>query len=71
MVDLIWTGPLRNAGPEERFGYVKLWSVPKSIAPWRNSGKAEKNVKVPLDVIKSYCIQSDRRFWSARMEFKQ
>ena len=24
MVDLMWTGPLSNAGPGERFGYVKL-----------------------------------------------
>ena len=52
MVDLMWTGPLSNARPEEQFGYVKLWSVPKSITLW-NSGKTEKNVKVLLDVIKS------------------
>ena len=71
IVDLMWTGPLCNAGPEERFGYVKVWSVQKSITLWRNSGKTEKNVKVLLDVIKSYCIPSDRRFWFARMEFRQ
>ena len=62
MVDIMWAGPLSNAGSEERFGYVKLWSVPKSISPWRNSGKNEKNVKVLLDVIKLYCIPSDRWF---------
>ena len=43
-LDIMWTGPLRNAGPEERFGYVKLWSVPKSITLWRDSDKTEKNV---------------------------
>ena len=47
MVDLMWTGPLRNAGPEERFGYVKLWSVPKSIMIWRNSGKTKKRLSPP------------------------
>ena len=67
--DLMWAGPLSNAGPEEIFGYVRLWSVPKYITLWRNPGKTGKNVKGLLEVIKLYCTPSDRIFCSGCMEF--
>ena len=71
MVELMWVGPLSKTTPEEKFGYVKLWSVPKSLTLWRNSGKTGNKVEDLLVVLKNYCIPSDRRFWSARMEFRQ
>ena len=71
MVELMWCGPLKDAQDNEKFGYVKLWSVPKSISLWKNSGKTDKTVNNILQVLKEYCIPSDRRFWTARLEFRQ
>ena len=71
MVNLMRIGPLKDVSDPEMFGYVKLWTVPKSIELWKNSGKTVANVKNLLEVLKDYCIPSDRRFWSARMEFRQ
>ena len=34
MVELMWSGPLKDTSQEEKFGYIKLWSVPKSISLW-------------------------------------
>ena len=39
----------------------------KSIILWRKCGKTENPVKALLDVIKSCCVPSDKRFWSARI----
>ena len=71
MVNLMRIGPLKDVSDPEMFGYVKLWTVPKSIELWKNSGKTVANVKNLLEVLKDYCIPSDRRFWSSRMEFRQ
>ena len=43
----------------------------KALNFGKNSGKTVANVKNLLEVLKDYCIPSDRRFWSARMEFRQ
>ena len=35
----MWDGPLKDISNAEMFGYVKLWTVPKSIELCKNSGK--------------------------------
>ena len=70
MCAMMWLGPLKATEESERFGYIKLWSAPKSIALWKNSGNTDIKVDSLMSVLQNHSIPTDRRFWAARMEMR-
>ena len=47
-----------------------LWGGSKALTLWMNSGNTEQTVSKFTEVLKLYCVLTDRQFWASRMEMR-
>ena len=47
-----------------------LWGGSKALTLWMNSGNTEQTVSKFTEVLKLYCVPTDRQFWASRMEMR-
>ena len=70
MCKLMFTGPYKKCTDSEQFSYMVLWGGSKALTLWMNSGNTEQTVSKFTEVMKLYCVPTDRQFWASRMEMR-